>query len=72
MRKAERPAQGTTRLSVREAGVFLGVSVYTIRAWIRQRRVPFHRLGRRIVLDQIDLERFLAAHRVEAREDSGP
>ena len=68
MIRSDRLPPGTRRLSVTEAAPFLGVSVFTVRAWIRQRRLPFHRLGRRIVLDQADLERFLAAHRVEARE----
>ncbi len=46
----------------------LGVSPYTLRAWIRQRRLPFFRLGRRIVFDSRDLEAFLRANRVEPRE----
>ena len=55
------------RLSVDEAAPVLGVSVYMVRALIRQRRLPFYRIGRRIVLDREDLEQFLRAHRVEAR-----
>lgn len=54
------------RLSVDEAAPVLGVSVYMVRALIRQRRLPFYHIGRRIVLDRDDLERFLRAHRVEA------
>ncbi len=59
------------KLSVAEAAPVLGVSVFTVRAWIRQRRLPFFRVGRRIVLDRQDLEAFLHAHRVEPREDRG-
>lgn len=59
------------RLSIAEAASVLGVSPFTVRAWIRQRRLAFHRLGRRIVIDRGDLERFLQAHRVPAREDAG-
>ncbi len=70
MTKTERSTERNTRLSVKEAAPILGVSVFTVRAWIRKRRLPFHRLGRRIVLDHSDLERFLVAHRVEAREDN--
>lgn len=55
------------RLSVDEAAPVLGVSVYMVRALIRQRRLPFYHIGRRIVLDRDDLEQFLRAHRVEAR-----
>jgi len=46
----------------------LGVSVFMVRALIRQRAVPYYRVGRRIVLDAEDLERYLRKHRVEARE----
>jgi len=46
----------------------LGVSVYMVRALIRQRRLAYHRIGRRIILDRQDLEQFLRAHRVEPRE----
>lgn len=57
------------RLSLLEAAPFLGVSPHTVRAWARARRIPFHRLGRRLVFDRADLERFLAANRVPAREE---
>lgn len=66
----QRPA--APRCSVTEAAPLLGVSVYMVRALIRQRRLPYHRIGRRIVLDRVDLERFLLAHRVEAREPLPP
>ena len=56
------------RCSVAEAALVLGVSVYTVRALIRQRRLAYHRIGRRIILDRQDLEQFLRAHRVEPRE----
>lgn len=56
------------RCSVAEAAPVLGVSVYMVRALIRQRRLAYHRIGRRIVLDRQDLEQFLRAHRVEAQE----
>ena len=56
------------RCSVTEAAAVLGVSVYMVRALIRQRRLAYHRIGRRIILDRQDLEQFLRAHRVEPRE----
>jgi excisionase family DNA binding protein len=55
------------RLSLLEAAPILGVSPHTLRAWTRERRVAFHRLGRRIVFDRADLEAFLRANRVPAR-----
>ncbi len=56
------------RLSVGEAAPILGVSVFMVRALIRRRELPYYRVGRRIVLDPEDLERYLRQHRVEARE----
>jgi len=56
------------RLSVEEAAPILGVSVFTVRKLIRQRAVPYYRVGRRVVLDPDDLERYLRQHRVEPRE----
>jgi excisionase family DNA binding protein len=56
------------RLSLLEAAPLLGVSPHTLRAWAQARRISFHRLGRRLVFDPGDLEQFLAAHRVVARE----
>jgi len=57
------------RLSVEEAAPILGVSVFMVRALIRQRALPYYRVGRRIVLDGEDLERYLHQHRVEACEE---
>jgi excisionase family DNA binding protein len=58
------------KLDVLETGTLLGVSPHTVRAWIRQRKIPFYRCGRRIVLSRTDLEQFLEAHRVSATEPS--
>jgi excisionase family DNA binding protein len=59
------------RLSVEEAAPILGVSVFTVRKLIRRRAVPFYRVGRRVVLDPDDLERYLRQHRVEPRDGRG-
>lgn len=60
----------TRRLSIRQGATLLGISPHTLRQWLRERRVPFYRCGRRVVLDRADLEAFLRAHRVE-RVDPG-
>jgi excisionase family DNA binding protein len=48
----------------------LGVRVTTVRKWLRLRRLPFHRIGGRVMLDEADLARFVEAGRVEAREET--
>ncbi len=58
-------------MSIEEAAAQIGVSKFTVRTWVRQRRLGHFRLGRRIVISQGDLERFLAAHHVEPRNGDG-
>jgi excisionase family DNA binding protein len=55
-----------TLVSMAEAAAMLGVSRFTVRTWLRARRLPFYRLGRRVVIDAQDVEAFLARGRVEA------
>ena len=54
-------------ISIVEGARRLGVSRFTLRAWTRQGVIPHVRLRRRVLLDPIDLEKFIAANRVEAR-----
>ena len=70
MPKAITPRMQAGRLSVEQAAPVLGVSVYMVRSLIRQRRLPYYRVGRRIVLDRDDLEQYLQVHRVETRARS--
>jgi excisionase family DNA binding protein len=64
---ARRPSP-RRRVSVQEAAPMLGVSIFMVRALIRQRRLPYYKVGRRIVLDTADLDAYLLRHRVEARD----
>lgn len=57
-----------SNLSIKVAAARAGVSPFTMRTWLRQRRLAYLRLGRRIVIDPADLERFLHSNRVEAQE----
>jgi excisionase family DNA binding protein len=56
------------KLTLLDAAPMLGVSPYTLRAWVRKRRVPFYRCGRRIVVSRCDLESFLESWRVVPQE----
>jgi|SoiMetStandDraft_2_1073263.scaffolds.fasta_scaffold4476793_1 excisionase family DNA binding protein len=53
--------------SVREAAAVLGVSPHTVRHWVRDRRLPHRRLGRRILFSTDDLGRVIRAARVPAK-----
>jgi excisionase family DNA binding protein len=64
------PETADDKLSLLQAAPLLGVSPFTLRAWVRERRVPFYRLGRRIVFSRADLTEFLAAARIPARDEA--
>jgi excisionase family DNA binding protein len=57
--------QTTNLLSVDEAAARLGVSKYTLRGWLFQRRLPHVKLGRRVLVDPADIERFIQDNRIE-------
>jgi excisionase family DNA binding protein len=53
-------------MSLPEAAQHLGVSRHTLRGWIRQKRIAYVRLGRRVLFAPADVQKFVTAHRVEA------
>ncbi len=60
-------ARDDSNLSLRDASRRLGVSPHTLRSWaVYGRRMPFLRLGRRLLFAPRDLEAFEARCRVEA------
>ncbi len=69
MKHITRPAQAAVgNLSLKDAATRLGVSPHTLRSWsVYQRRVPFLRLGRRVLFRVADLEACERADRVRAR-----
>ncbi len=60
----------SNRISVAEASRFLGVSVPTLRRMLAERRLPFYRLGRRVLLDTDDLTAALQSARVAPESES--
>ncbi len=55
----------TNKLTVDEAATDLGISPFTVRRWVAQRKIAFFKVGGRIVFDRRDLDDFLARARVE-------
>jgi excisionase family DNA binding protein len=53
-------------MSIKEAALILGVSHYTVRAWINQFKLPHHKLGTRVLLDSEDIDQFIKSCRVKA------
>jgi excisionase family DNA binding protein len=46
-------------LTAPEAATFMRSSIYTIRAWTNQRRIPVVKAGRKCLYRRGDLEKFL-------------
>jgi len=56
-------------LNLKEGAKELKISIHTIRSWIYQKRIPFVRLGRRVLLRREDLEDFVSKNLVEANQE---
>lgn len=56
-------------LNLREGAKELKISIHTLRAWTYQKRIPFVRLGRRILLRREDLEELVKKNVIEANEE---
>jgi excisionase family DNA binding protein len=54
-------------LSVDETAALLNIRVSTVRAWMLNRRIPFVKLGRRVLLRRSDLENLSAQSVVPAK-----
>lgn len=63
MKKNERP------LTVTEAAERLGLSVYTVRSWIWQRRLGCIRLGRAVRVPATEIERVLRRGAIPATRE---
>jgi len=50
----------------------LGVSPWTVRTWLRTGRIPFYKVGRRVLVRVTDIETLLAAHYTPARRPAEP
>jgi len=55
-------------LNLKEGARELKLSIHTLRAWIYQGRIPFVRLGRRVLLRREDVEEFVSKNVIEAKE----
>ena len=56
------------RWNVKNVAGELGVSPFTVRVYVRERRIPFYRIGRRIVFDAREIKEWFSARRVASRE----
>jgi excisionase family DNA binding protein len=54
-------------VNVMEAAELLRLKPSTLRAWVLQRRIPFVRLGRRVLFRRSDLETLIGKSVIPAR-----
>ncbi len=54
-------------ISVEDAARYLGVKKSTIYSWAWRRKIPSVKMGRRLLFDQEDLDRMIAAGKREER-----
>lgn len=57
-------------LTASEAAELLRLKVSTIRAWVLRRRIPFHKMGGRVLFHRKELEIFIAKCLVPAVPES--
>ena len=46
-------------LSQQEAARYLGISYWTVRDLVFRREIPFLKIGRRVLVDRLDLDAYL-------------
>lgn len=56
-------------LTTPQAAERLGISVFTLRQWVSQKRIPFVKLGRSVRYNPADLAAYVAAHTRPAERD---
>ncbi len=55
----------STLLSIDEAANFLNLTGHTLRSWVHQKRLPFIKLGSRVLFRPEDLESFINSNAVQ-------
>jgi excisionase family DNA binding protein len=54
---------GARLLTIKQAANYLGATVWFMRTLAWERRVPFLKLGKRIVFDRVDLDTFITTEK---------
>jgi excisionase family DNA binding protein len=57
------------RLTLAEGAKQLGVSVFTVRKLLKERKLSGYKIGGRFWLDPGDIESYLTRNRITAKED---
>jgi excisionase family DNA binding protein len=52
-------------LSQQEAASYLGISYWTLRDLVFRRELPFVKIGRRVLVDRLDLDAYLDRSKIQ-------
>ncbi len=53
-------------LSQQEAARYLGISYWTVRDLVFRRQIPFVKIGRRVLVDRLDLNAYLDRSKIHS------
>ena len=56
-------------ISLKATSAQNGFTIHAWRKWVRLRRLPSYKIGGRVMLDEGEVERFIEANRVPARDE---
>lgn len=59
----------TKLLRLREVAKRLDLSLWTVRRWASERRIPVVKIGRAVFMDEAELEKFCAERKVPAQRE---
>lgn len=55
-------------LSVRKLAEYLGIKHQTIYSWVSMKKIPYVKMGRRVMFDLRDIEKWIQDRKVEVHE----
>ena len=58
------PIAGPRLLSLKDSATYLGAHLWAIRQMVRNQELPYVQIGRKFLIDRIDLDRFVERNKV--------
>jgi excisionase family DNA binding protein len=55
---------GPRLLSLKDAAVYLGARLWAVRQMVRNRELPYVQIGRKYLIDRLDLDRFVERNKI--------
>ncbi len=59
-------------IGIRQVADRSGLSIFTVRTYVRDRLIPFYKIGARVLFDKQEIEDWLAARRVSEVDGKVP